>query len=48
MGYTGGSQPDPTYERLGDHTESFQLDYDPARISYKTLLGWFWMEGLRC
>lgn len=45
MGYTGGSQPDPTYERLGDHTESFQLDYDPARISYETLLGWFWKEA---
>lgn len=45
MGYTGGSQPDPTYERLGDHTESFQLDYEPARISYETLLGWFWKEA---
>ena len=45
MGYTGGSQPDPTYERLGDHTESFQLDYDPTRLSYETLLGWFWKDA---
>ena len=45
MGYTGGSQPAPTYERLGDHTESFQLDYDPARTSYEALLAQFWMEA---
>lgn len=45
MGYTGGSQPDPSYERLGDHTESFQLDYDPTRLSYETLLGWFWKDA---
>ena len=45
MGYTGGSQPDPTYHQLGDHTESFQVDYDPTRLSYETLLGWFWKEA---
>jgi peptide-methionine (S)-S-oxide reductase len=45
VGYTGGSQPDPTYHRLGDHTESFQVDYDPARLSYETLLGYFWQEA---
>jgi peptide-methionine (S)-S-oxide reductase len=44
VGYTGGTQPDPTYRRLGDHTESFQIDYDPTRISYETLLGYFWKE----
>jgi len=44
VGYTGGTQPDPTYRRLGDHTESFQIDYDPTRISYETLLGSFWKE----
>jgi peptide-methionine (S)-S-oxide reductase len=44
VGYTGGSQPDPTYHRLGDHTESFQLDYEPARISYEELLRHFWKE----
>lgn len=45
MGYTGGTQPEPTYERLGDHTESFQVDYDPARLSYEALLGEFWREA---
>ncbi len=45
MGYTGGSLPDPTYERLGDHTESLQVDYDPARLSYEALLAGFWKEA---
>ena len=44
-GYTGGSQSDPTYHHLGDHTESFQIDYDPARIPYSTLLEEFWKEA---
>ncbi len=44
MGYTGGTQPNPTYERMGDHTESFQIDYDPTRTSYEELLGYFWKE----
>lgn len=45
MGYTGGTLPDPTYHHLGDHTESFQIDYDPRRISYEALLGYFWKES---
>jgi peptide-methionine (S)-S-oxide reductase len=45
VGYTGGSQPEPTYHQLGDHTESFQVDYDPARISYELLLREFWKEA---
>ncbi len=45
MGYTGGTQPDPTYERLGDHTESLQIDYDPARTSYEALLRAFWKDA---
>lgn len=45
VGYTGGSQPEPTYHQLGDHTESFQVDYDPTRLSYEALLGHFWQEA---
>ncbi len=33
---------DPTYHQLGDHTETLQLDYDPARVSYERLLEFFW------
>ena len=42
MGYAGGSTPDPTYHRLGDHTETLQVDFDPERISYEELLDVFW------
>ena len=42
MGYAGGRQPDPTYRRLGDHTETLQIDFDPARIDYEVLLKHFW------
>ena len=42
VGYTGGEQPDPTYRRIGDHTESVQVDYDPTQITYAELLEVFW------
>jgi len=38
VGYAGGTQPDPTYHNLGDHSETVQMDYDPSRISYEELL----------
>jgi peptide-methionine (S)-S-oxide reductase len=34
----------PTYHNLGDHSESIEVDYDPAKVSYEDLLGIFW-EG---
>ncbi len=36
--------PDPTYHRLGDHTEVFQIDYDPTLISYEDILNIFWVN----
>ena len=42
MGYSGGSRKDPTYNSLGDHTETLEIDFDPARVSYKELLEVFW------
>lgn len=42
VGYTGGKKLNPTYYSLGDQTESFQLDFDPAQISYEQLLDIFW------
>jgi methionine-S-sulfoxide reductase len=42
VGYSGGTQPDPTYHRLGDHTETVEIDFDPARITYAQLLDVFW------
>ena len=42
MGYAGGTKKDPTYYSLGDHAETIQIEYDPARISYAQLLDIFW------
>jgi methionine-S-sulfoxide reductase len=42
VGYAGGETLYPTYRRMGDHSESIQIDYDPARISYEKLLEIFW------
>ena len=41
-GYAGGSKPNPTYEEVcsGDtgYAEVIKIEYDPAQISYGTLL----------
>jgi methionine-S-sulfoxide reductase len=44
VGYAGGTTPNPTYERIGDHTETLQIDFDPATIGYDELLEVFWAE----
>ncbi len=41
VGYAGGRASDPTYRRIGDHTECIQIDFDPARISFGELLDAF-------
>ncbi len=42
VGYAGGTKEDPTYHHLGDHTETVEMDYDAAVISYEELLNVFW------
>lgn len=42
MGYTGGTQPNPTYTNIGDHSEAIKIEYEPARISYERLVDEFW------
>lgn len=42
VGYSGGTLKDPTYDNLGDHIETVEVDYDPDRISYEKLLWVFW------
>ncbi|MBI3783335.1 MAG: peptide-methionine (S)-S-oxide reductase MsrA [Deltaproteobacteria bacterium] len=46
VGYTGGSHDNPTYEEVSaggtGHAESIDVVYDPAKVSYDTLLDVFW------
>jgi peptide methionine sulfoxide reductase msrA/msrB len=45
-GYTGGQEPDPTYQEVSaggtGHAEAVQVRYDPDKITYKELLDVFW------
>ncbi len=42
VGYAGGRTKAPNYGRIGDHTETVQVDYNPDRITYSRLLEIFW------
>jgi len=42
VGYCGGKDDSPTYANLRDHSESIQLEFDPAVVSYAQLLDLFW------
>ncbi len=42
VGYAGGTTAAPTYRRIGDHTETFQIEFDPSLIPYQRLLDVFW------
>ena len=41
VGYSGGDVPNATYRNHGSHAEAIEIVFDPARISYRTLLELF-------
>ena len=48
VGYSGGSEPNPTYELVGSektkYRESIEIVYDPTKISYDQLLDIYWKQ----
>jgi len=41
VGYTGGSVPHATYRHHGTHAEAVEILFDPARVSYRQILEFF-------
>jgi len=41
VGYTGGDVPNATYRNHGTHAEAIEIDFDPAKLSYRALLEFF-------
>lgn len=41
VGYTGGTEIDPTYERHAGHAEAVRISYDDTKTSYTQLLDFF-------
>jgi peptide-methionine (S)-S-oxide reductase len=41
VGYSGGDTPNATYRNHGDHAESVEIVFDPAQISFREILEFF-------
>jgi peptide-methionine (S)-S-oxide reductase len=41
VGYTGGDVPNATYRNHGTHAEGIEIIFDPAKISYRRILEYF-------
>ena len=41
VGYTGGEVANATYRNHGSHAEAIEVIFDPARISYRRILEFF-------
>jgi methionine-S-sulfoxide reductase len=48
VGYSGGTEPNPTYKLVTSektkYRESIEIAYDPAKISYEQLLDIYWRQ----
>ena len=38
VGYTGGKEPNPTYNSILDSTEALLIEFDPSIVSFEDLL----------
>jgi peptide-methionine (S)-S-oxide reductase len=44
-GFTGGTLKDPTYNgNHQGHYEAVEITYDPAKVSYQSLLDYYWVN----
>src|ERR1700704_927035 len=41
VGYTGGNVPNATYRNHGTHAEAIEIMFDPAQLSFRQLLEFF-------
>ncbi len=41
VGYTAGTEENPTYQHHEGHVEAVEIEYDPTKTSYKNLLDFF-------
>jgi peptide-methionine (S)-S-oxide reductase len=41
VGYTGGNVPNATYRNHGNHAEAIEIMFDPAEITYRQILEFF-------
>jgi peptide-methionine (S)-S-oxide reductase len=41
VGYTGGEVPNATYRNHGNHAEAIEIVFDPAKISFRQILEFF-------
>lgn len=41
VGYSGGDVPNATYRNHGNHAEAIEIVFDPAKISYRQILEFF-------
>jgi peptide-methionine (S)-S-oxide reductase len=41
VGYSGGDVPNATYRNHGTHAEAIEIVFDPAKLSYRRLLEFF-------
>lgn len=48
VGYTGGTEPNPTYELVTsektNYREALEITYDPTKISFEQLLDIYWKQ----